>query len=114
MVDINMRLTRLVSEFRGNILCFIVDTLDRGTRNPTILFKCSSTEETKNHLTVKWHLIFCIQKTLKEWLLGASLFGVFLQFITCAFYWCTQREATSGIEGGSKQGRDVSKSPEKG
>lgn len=52
MVYINVRLTRLASDFGGNILCFIMDTLERGTRNPTFLVKYSGTEETKNHQTV--------------------------------------------------------------
>lgn len=85
MAYINMRLTRLVSEFRGSVLCFIMGTLERGTRNPTILFKRSDTEETKNHLTVTRmasNILLCKgqQKTPKEWLLGASLLVVF-QFI---------------------------------
>lgn len=74
-----------MSEFRGSVLCFIMGTLERGTTNPTILFKRSDTEETKNHLTVTRmasNILLCKgqQKTPKEWLLGASLLVVF-QFI---------------------------------
>lgn len=47
-----MKLARLASELRRNILYFIMDTLEHGTRNSTILFQCSGTEETENHLTV--------------------------------------------------------------
>lgn len=85
MTYINARLTRLVSEFRGSVLCFTMGMLERGIRNPTVLFKHSDTEETKNHLTVTRmasNILLCKgqQKSPKEWLLGASLLVVF-QFI---------------------------------
>jgi len=85
MVYIDMRLTGLASEFRGNILWFITDTLQHGTRNPTILLKCRDTEETKNHLTVTKmasDILLCKgqPKKPKRMALGASLL-VFFQFI---------------------------------
>lgn len=51
-VYINTKQTRPGSESSGNVLCFMMDTLEHSTRNPTVVFKTSGTEETKNHLTV--------------------------------------------------------------
>lgn len=51
-VYINTSQTRPASESSGNVLCFMMDTLEHSTRNPTVVFKTSGTEETKNHLTV--------------------------------------------------------------
>lgn len=51
-VYINIRLVRPASECSGTILCLMMGTLEHGTRNPGVVFKSSSTEGTKNHLTV--------------------------------------------------------------
>lgn len=51
-VYINMRITRPASDSSGDILCLVMGTLEHGTRNPRVVLKSSSTEETKNHLIV--------------------------------------------------------------
>lgn len=119
-VYIKTRLTRLASEFRGNILCFIMDTLECGTRNPTILFKCSSTEETKNHLSVTKmasNILLCKgqPKKPKRMASGFKFAGVFFQFINHVPF-ISDRDEKPQMEQKEEAngGGDVSKSPEKG